>query len=203
LNFQGSGVPFLHPLFVDPPFEHEPLDNLGCSVLLDVEIVFKQVLLAHFIQLVLEVIHNMLAQQPATHDFLNDNYFGLAFIKEYFLVPARPVTSVQTLDQNTRRVAFENALKPVDVHIQADQVALSTLELRVVGDVELHELVETTEAVPKTGVFDSLLVRNDMVIECFKAGNGVDHEVSVPRNVADRVREESDVQDRWHACQTL
>ena len=116
---------------------------------------------------------------------------------------ARSVTSIQTLNQNTRRVTFEYTLQSVDINIQTNQVTLSALQLGVVGDVQLHELVKSSESVSETRIFNSLFVCNYMVIKSFESRNRVDHEVTIPWNVANRVGEESDVQDRRHACQTL
>ena len=42
-----------------------------------------------------------------------------------------------------------------------------------------------------------------MVIKRLESRYRVDHEVAIPRNVANRVRKESDMQDRRHASQTL
>ena len=106
---------------------------------------------------------------------------------------ARSVTSIQTLNQNTRRVAFEYTLQSVHINIQTNQVTLCTLQLGVVGDVQLHELVKSSESVSETRIFNSLFVCNYMVIKSFESWNRVDHEVTIPWNVTHRVGEESDV----------
>ena len=67
-----------------------------------------------------EVPHNLHAFQPATHDLLDDNHFSFTLIKIYLAFMSRAVPSVQTLDKNTRRVALEYTLKPVDIYIETN-----------------------------------------------------------------------------------
>ena len=71
---------------------------------------------------------------------------------------ARSVTSIQTLNQNRRRVTFKYTLQSVYINIQTNQVTLSALQLGVVGDVQLHELVKSSESVSETRIFNSLFV---------------------------------------------
>lgn len=56
------------------------------------------------------------------------------------------------------------------------------LLLSVVRDVELHELVEASEAVAEGGVFNALLVGYDKVVKRQKRLDAVDQEVTVARD---------------------
>lgn len=41
--------------------------------------------------------------------------------------------------------------------------------ISVVWNVKFHELIEASEAVAKRGVFDSLFIRDNIIVECFEA----------------------------------
>lgn len=67
----------------------------------------------------------------------------------------------------------------------------------VVWDVELHEFVQTSEAVPERCIFDPLLVSDDIVIERFQAIYRVYQEVPVAGDLAHWVVEERYLHDLW------
>ena len=67
--------------------------------------------------------------------------------------------------------------------------------IAVVSNVPFHVLVEPAEAVTKRGVLDSLFVCDHEVVKGLETGHRVNNEVTVARDGADRVSEESDVHD--------
>lgn len=52
----------------------------------------------------------------------------------------------------------------------------------IVRDVPLHVFVETSEAVTERSILNALLVRDNVVVESFEAGNRVNDEVSIAGN---------------------
>lgn len=72
---------------------------------------------------------------------------------------------------------------------------LGTLLLGIVGNVELHELVETSESVAKGGVFDPLLVSYNEVVQSQERLDRVYKEVPVAWDGADWVTEQGQVHD--------
>lgn len=75
--------------------------------------------------------------------------------------------------------------------------------VRVVRNVQLHELVEAAEPVAKARVFNSLLVRYHVVVEGLQMPYRVDQEKSVAGNLRDRVIEERDLHDCRQGGQRL
>lgn len=106
-----------------------------------------------------------------------------------------PVTSVQTLNQDRRRVSFKDSAKTVDVYFQVEDVLLSRLLSGVVRNVEFHEFVQTSESVPKACVFDSFFVSDDETVQSQQVLDAVDQVMPVAWNAADRVTKQCQVHD--------
>jgi len=75
--------------------------------------------------------------------------------------------------------------------------------MSIVGNVQLHEFVQSTESIAETGVLNTLFVRYHVVVKCFQAWQRIHHEVTITGDVAHGVGKESYVQDLGHAGKRL
>ncbi len=102
--------------------------------------------------------------EEAPGDFLDlDDLHDLLVHLEADLI-SLPPAPVDRLDQDGRAVSFEDALESVDIYLEVEKVLLCRFLSRVVGDMQLHELVERAETVTEGGVVDALLVRDHVVV---------------------------------------
>ncbi len=113
------------------------------------------------------------------------------------------MASEQTLDQNAGTVPLEASLQSVDVHLKVEFVLLRTRLVTVVSDMPAHVLIHPSKSVTKRGIFDPLLVRDHVVVQCLQLGHTVHYEMSIPRDVTHRVGEQSDMQHALQSCQRL
>jgi hypothetical protein len=118
-------------------------------------------------------------------------------------VVATCTASPEALYKNRGAVTLKNTFEPVNVNIQVHEVLLSRAFVGVVSDVNFHEFVEASESVAERSVFDSLLVRYDIVVQRFQALNLIHDETPVARDLTHRVVEQCDMDDRRQVRQGL
>lgn len=111
--------------------------------------------------------------------------------------------SPEALNQDAGTVALENTLEAVHIDLEVKEVLLGRAFVGVVGDVQLHELVEATEAVTEGGVLDALLIGYHVVIERLEARNRVHQEVTVARDLTHWIVEERDLHNLGEGGQRL
>ena len=69
--------------------------------------------------------------------------------------------------------------------------------------MELHELIEASESVSEGGIFDSLFVSYNKVVQSQERLDAVDQEVPVTGDAANWVAEQSQVHDLWESHKSL
>ena len=69
--------------------------------------------------------------------------------------------------------------------------------------MKFHEFVESAEPVTKGGIFDPLLICDNIVVKRFETGYGVYEEVTVAWDLAHGVVKKSDLHDLRQSCQRL
>ena len=149
----------------------------------------QQVFISCLRKQLFQILLECLSLQPPTHILLYGNCIrSLLLIIECLEIPWS-VTPIQTLNQNTWTVSFEDSLESVDIHFQVELVLLSTPLMTIVRDMQLHEFIESSESVTEGSVFNYFFIRYDEVVKCSQPGQRVYHEVSVTRNCTDGIRE--------------
>ena len=158
---------------------HGVIDSPSSSSLPELNVGHHQVLLIGIPEHVLKILLK-LAPKKETSGNLLDLYNLLPPLIEVDLdIVSRSVTSIQTLDEHTRRIPLEDSPKTIDIYLQVEQMLFCTLLFSVVWDVEFHELVKTSESVAEGSIFDTLFVCDYEVVECKKRLDAVDQEVTV------------------------
>lgn len=122
-------------------------------------------LLIGILKHILQISLQFYPEQPASSNLLNLDDFLTSFIEVDLDIVSRSVTSIQALNENTWTVPLENSSQSVNIDLQVEQVLFSRLLFRIVGNVELHELVETSETVTEGCIFNSFFIGNDEVVE--------------------------------------
>jgi hypothetical protein len=69
-------------------------------------------------------------------------------------------------------------------------VLLRRLFVEIVWNVQFHVFVKAAEAIAERGIFDSLFICDDKVVQGFQTGDGINDEVPVARDGADGIRVE-------------
>ncbi len=76
-----------------------------------------------------------------------------------------PIAAVNSLNHNAWGVSLKNPTEPINIDFKIKKVLHSWFVLGVVGDMQLHELVEGAETVAKGGILDTLLVCDNVVVQ--------------------------------------
>lgn len=136
-----------------------------------------------------QVILELLSATVTSVNLLNLNDFLLSFVEVDLSEIPSFVTSVQRLDKYSRTIPFKNPLEPVNIDLKVKQMLLGGLLLGVIGDVQLHELIQASEPVAKRSIFNPFFVSNGVVVQSQQRLYRVHQEMSVARNRAHWVAE--------------
>lgn len=128
-------------------FHHGIIDSSGGSSLSELNIRHHQVLLVGVPKHVLKIPLKLAPEKEPSSNFLDFYDLLSPLIEVYLDVVSRPISSVETLDEYTRRIPLKNSSETIYVDLKVKKMLLSTLFFGVVRNVEFHELIETSEPV--------------------------------------------------------
>ena len=64
------------------------------------------------------------AGEPTSHTLLDEYHLGSAFVEVNFNEVSRSITSIKTLDEDSRTVTLENSLESINVNFKIQQMLL-------------------------------------------------------------------------------
>ena len=128
-------------------FHHGVIDSSGGSSLSELNIRHHQVLFVRVPKHILKISLQLAPEKEPSSNFLDFYDFLSPLIEVYLDVVSRPITSVETLYEYTRRISLKNSSETIYIDLEVEKMLLSTLFFSVVRNVEFHELIETSEPV--------------------------------------------------------
>lgn len=125
LDLAGGSGPSPHRLFLDVVLNHRLVDFPCCSSLSQLNIGHHEVLFVTVAQHVLQIFLQLQSQQVATGNLLDFYDLQSSLVEIDFDEVSGSIATVQTLNENTWTVLFEDPAQSIDVDLQVEQMLLS------------------------------------------------------------------------------
>jgi len=125
LDLAGGSGPSPHCLFLDVVLNHRLVDFPCCSSLSQLNIGHHEVLFVTVAQHVLQIFLQLQSQQVATGNLLDFDDLQSSLVEIDFDEVSGSIATVQTLNENTWTVLFEDPAQSIDVDLQVEQMLLS------------------------------------------------------------------------------
>ena len=125
LDLTSSSRPSPHRLSLDVVLNHRLVDFSCCSSLSQLNIGHHEVLLIAVAEHVLQIFLQLQSQQVTTGNLLDFDDLQSSFVEIDFDEVSGSITTVETLNQNTWTVLFEDPSQSIDVDFQVEQMLLS------------------------------------------------------------------------------
>jgi hypothetical protein len=116
-------------------------------------------------QHVFQVFLEFDSQKESSGNFLNLDDLLPSLVEVDLDVVPGPVAPVEALNEDARAVSLKDTPESVNIDLKIEQMLFCGLFLGVIRNVELHELVETSESISKRSIFNSFLVSYHKVVE--------------------------------------
>jgi len=179
LNLKRGCNSSAHSFFFDMVLHHRLVDSSSSGSLSQLHIGHHQMFFVRISQHVFQILLQLEPEQETSSNLLNFNNLLSSFVEVDLDIIPGSVTSIQTLYENTRTVSLEDSPEPVYIYFQIEQMLFSRFFFGVVGNVEFHELVETSKSIAKRCIFNSFFVGYNKIIKGEQSGNTIDQEMSV------------------------
>lgn len=120
LNLESCVDSSSHGLLFEMVLHHIVINSSGSGSLSKLYVRHHQMLLISVLKHIFQISLQFDPKQEASGNLLDLDDFLTSFIEINLDIVTRSVTSIQTLDENTWTIPFENSSKPININLQVE-----------------------------------------------------------------------------------